>query len=276
MIISISRRGDIPRFQFEWFLERLADGFVDTVNPFNRNQVKRVSLLPDYAQVLVFWTRDPSVLLVHGKTLENMGYKWYCMTTLTGYPFSLETNPPDKALVLRALRELSGRFGSGRVFWRYDPVILSSVTARDFHLDNFRKLSQALKGAVTKVIISVYDEYPRAARRMARLEERGGFALLPMRDAALCFLPEVRELLRELSGIAREVGMSMQCCAEKEDLGGLGISGGACIDRGFIREQWGIEVSGRAKQREHCRCAPSIDIGTYGTCQAGCAYCYAR
>jgi hypothetical protein len=276
MVISVSRRGDIPRFQFEWFLERLAEGFVDVANPFNRNQVRRVSLSPGHAQVLVFWTRDPSALLVYGKNLENLGYKWYVMTTLTGYPPPLEANPPDKTLVLKVLRELSGCFGAGRVLWRYDPVLLSSVTTRDFHLANFKSLSRALKGAVTKVIISGYDEYTRAKRRMERLESRGGFSLLPMRDGALCFLPEVRELLGELSSIAREEGMSMQCCAEKEDLSSLGISGGACIDRDFIRGEWGIELTGRANQRRHCRCAPSIDIGSYGSCEAFCAYCYAR
>ncbi|MDA8425359.1 MAG: DUF1848 family protein, partial [Treponema sp.] len=29
-------------------------------------------------------------------------------------------------------------------------------------------------------------------------------------------------------------------------------------------------------QRPECRCAPSVDIGVYGACPAGCVYCYAN
>ena len=42
MIVSASRRTDIPRFYFEWFLNRLADGFVLVRNPMNFHQVSRV------------------------------------------------------------------------------------------------------------------------------------------------------------------------------------------------------------------------------------------
>jgi hypothetical protein len=276
MIISVSRRSDIPRFHFDWFLERLKEGFVDVANPFNRNQLRRVSLLPDSAEVIVFWTRDPSALLIHGKTLENLGYRWYVMVTLTGYPPLLEANPPDKTLVLRTLHELSGRFGPERVLWRYDPVFLSSLTTGAFHLSNFKALSQALKGAVTKVIISGYDEYPRARRRMERLEAGGRLRVEALRDEEGRFLGPARELLGELAALAKAAGMSMQSCAEEEDLTPLGITRGACIDRDFIRERWGIEAPGKANQRRHCCCAPSVDIGSYGPCPALCAYCYAR
>jgi hypothetical protein len=58
---------------------------------------------------------------------------------------------------------------------------------------------------------------------------------------------------------------------------GAGIRHGACIDGELIRELWGIETPGLDKnQRPHCRCAAGVDIGSYGTCAAGCVYCYAR
>jgi hypothetical protein len=71
--------------------------------------------------------------------------------------------------------------------------------------------------------------------------------------------------------------MAAYACAEAEDLAPLGIAAGACIDGGLIKELWGIEISGKDKnQRSHCRCAPSVDIGRYGSCPAACIYCYAR
>ncbi|MDR0389367.1 MAG: DUF1848 domain-containing protein [Spirochaetaceae bacterium] len=276
MIVSVSRRNDIPRFHFRWFLEKLEQGFVDVANPFNRNQIRRVSLLPSDAEILVFWTRDPSALLIYGKNLESLGYKWYCMTTLTAYPPQLEANPPEQALVLRGLHELSGRFGPERVLWRYDPLILSSLTTEDFHLANFKRLSGALKGAVRRVIVSGYDEYPRTRRRMEKLAAGEAFTMPPLRDQEGRFLPPAQSLLKKLAELAREAGMTMQSCAEKEDLSPLGISQGACIDRDLIKTLWNIEIPGKANQRKHCRCAPSVDIGSYGACPALCAYCYAR
>jgi hypothetical protein len=276
MIISVSRRSDIPRFHFDWFLERLREGFVDVANPFNRNQVRRVSLRPGDAELFVFWTRDPLTLLENGRRFEDLGYRWYVMTTLNAYPGELEENPPDRDRVIRSLRSLADQFGPDRVLWRYDPLMLNSLTTRDFHLANFEHLSRALRGAVTKVITSGYDEYTRARRRMERLESGGLLTVEALRDEEGRFLAPARDLLGKLAALAKEAGISMQSCAEKEDLAPLGITKGACIDRDFIRDFWGIEVSGRANQRRHCCCAPSIDIGSYGDCPARCAYCYAR
>ena len=45
-IISCSRRTDIPAFLMDWVTEKIKIGYVDVVNPFNRNQVSRVSLKP--------------------------------------------------------------------------------------------------------------------------------------------------------------------------------------------------------------------------------------
>ena len=44
MIISASRRTDIPAFYAEWMVRRLREGYCTVPNPFNRNQVSRISL----------------------------------------------------------------------------------------------------------------------------------------------------------------------------------------------------------------------------------------
>ncbi|HCC36764.1 MAG TPA: hypothetical protein DEQ14_03630, partial [Treponema sp.] len=94
MIVSVSRRCDIPRFQFDWFMERLEAGFVEVANPFNAGQIRRVSLLPKEAgmkleegvDAFVFWTRDPRNILANADELTRRGFPFYVMTTLTGYP----------------------------------------------------------------------------------------------------------------------------------------------------------------------------------------------
>jgi hypothetical protein len=82
--------------------------------------------------------------------------------------------------------------------------------------------------------------------------------------------------------------MKVLACAEPYDLSALGIEAGACVDSDLAASLWGAanggarnDVKGDAVakdsgQRRACRCSPSVDIGAYGTCPRGCAYCYAN
>jgi hypothetical protein len=277
MIISVSRRCDIPRFRFDWFLERLEAGFTDVVNPFNSRQIRRVSLLPADAEVFVFWTRDPRPILAHAGEMEGRGYRFYVMVTLTGYPAILEPHAPDTEAICAAMGELAEKIGPRRVIWRYDPVFLSSLSDTEFHRENFAALARRLGGKIRRVIISLYDEYGGAKRRTAALEKNSDLRVLPMSDGDGRLLPCLRELLGSMTRIAGEAGMEIQSCAEAAELAELGIAPGACIDGGLIRELWGIEAGGKDKnQRARCRCVSAADIGRYGSCPAGCVYCYAR
>ena len=279
MVISISRRCDIPRFKFDWFLERLDEGFVDVANPFNAAQLKRVSLAPEDADFFVFWTRDPRSILSGMAKLES--YPFYIMTTLTGYPKILEPNMPPPEEIIQAMKALAKKWGKKRIIWRYDPILLTSLTDAIFHRRNFAHLAASLCGTVERVIISMYDEYSGAKRRLLALEKDGLCETYPCCDHDGHFLPETKELLRELARIAADAGMEIQSCAE-EELSGLGIKPGACIDGELIWDILGKEKSipgmeHRDKnQRLLCRCAPSVDIGSYGSCPAACVYCYAR
>ena len=63
MIISASRRTDIPAFYSEWLINRVRHGFCLVPHPYNRNRIARVSLRPDDVTALVFWTKNPARLL---------------------------------------------------------------------------------------------------------------------------------------------------------------------------------------------------------------------
>jgi hypothetical protein len=292
MIISVSRRCDIPRFRFDWFMERLDAGFVDVQNPFNAAQVRRLSLLPagadaldarENAEALVFWTRDPGNILAHAEALESRGFPFYVMTSVTGYPAALEPNVPQAETVIQTMGMLAQKTGPERVIWRYDPLFLSDQTDGEFHRRNFTALAARLQGTVRRVIVSVYDEYPAAERRLLTMEKRGVLKRLAHYGPSAGekggsqkpLLPEVRELLAFFARAAAEAGMEIQSCAE-EDLAGTGIRPGACIDGELINKIRGkTGDTGRDKnQRPCCLCTRSVDIGTYGPCPAGCVYCY--
>ena len=279
MIISASRRCDIPRFKTDWLRERFDAGFADVANPFNSSQVKRVSLKPDDAGFLVFWTRDPGPLLNMRGILDS--YPFYIMVTLTNYPEIFEPNAPRLDDVIRTMAEFSQIWDPKRVIWRYDPVLLTSITEISFHKKNFANLAARLSGITEKVIISIYDEYAGAKRRLAVLEKENKIAVFPHCQADGSLQQEISDLLSELVLISKKAKMEIQSCAEK-DLAVPGISRGACIDGNLIDEILKAENKPAfpairdKNQRSGCLCVQSVDIGSYGACPAGCVYCYGR
>ena len=60
MIISASRRTDIPAAHAEWMFRRLREGFALVRNPMNPRSVSRVSLAREDVDGIVFWTKDPA------------------------------------------------------------------------------------------------------------------------------------------------------------------------------------------------------------------------
>ncbi|MDR2576404.1 MAG: DUF1848 domain-containing protein [Treponema sp.] len=278
MIISASRRCDIPRFCFDWFLQRLELGYVDVTNPFNAAQVRRVSLKPEDVDFLVFWTRDPRPLLA--AQLDQ--YPFYMMITLTGYPEILEPNVPPAVEIIQTIKTMSEKWGRKRVIWRYDPIFFSSLTDKAFHCRNFAELAAGLSGFVDRVIISVYDEYAGAKRRLSDLKKEQPIEILPHSAPDGSLTPELKNLVAELARIAAEAGIETRSCAEAEDLSYLGVKPGACIDGELINDILGTkdslsQIGSKDKnQRRNCRCISSVDIGSYGSCKAGCIYCYAQ
>lgn len=63
MIVSVSRRTDIPAIYSEWFFNRFKDGEVYIRNPFNRKQVSRVRLNRQAVDCFVFWSKNPKDMI---------------------------------------------------------------------------------------------------------------------------------------------------------------------------------------------------------------------
>lgn len=83
MIISASRRTDIPSYYSEWFFNRLKDGYAYVRNPMNPHRISEVSLSLDVVDGIVFWTKNPAPMLNRLDELRN--YTYYFQFTLTPY-----------------------------------------------------------------------------------------------------------------------------------------------------------------------------------------------
>lgn len=271
MIISASRRTDIPAFYSQWFMERIRQGGCAVPNPFNPQQVSQVSLGPDNVEAIVFWTRNPAPLQPHLAELDERGYRYLFQFTLTGYPALLEPHLPTLPQLLDTFRRLADQVGPERVLWRYDPILLSNLTPLDWHRQQVARLAQTLEGYTTRLTVSLFDPYRKALRRLAKL----GPSLQVQVPEGIT--PGLAALFTDLAQIAASSGMAIVSCAEPWDLQPYGIAPGACIDADYIEATLGVSVShARDKaQRPTCRCAQSKDIGMYNTCRHGCVYCYA-
>jgi len=258
-------------------MERIRVGVVETANPFNHRQIRRIPIVPikkgmtteEGVDAFIFWTREPGKILNNSDELTERGFPFYVMVTITGYPNVLEPSMTPTAKVLETTKKLAQKIGQDRVIWRYDPVITTSITDVNFHRENFNNLAKNLAGSVKRVIVSMFDEYKEALKRLQRLEENMVLQLSNNNNNTF-------RLLSDFAESAGSAGMEIQSCAEKEDYSEAGIKPGACIDAALIAKLCGTEFIGKDKnQRPNCLCCKSVDIGAYGVCAAHCVYCYA-
>ena len=117
MILSVSRRTDIPNHYSDWFFQRLEEGYVCVRNPINAHQVSRICLSPEALDMIVFWTKNPAPMLERLDELE--AYKYYFQFTLNGYGPDIEPGMPDADTVrVPVFRKLSEKIGKKRAVWR--------------------------------------------------------------------------------------------------------------------------------------------------------------
>ncbi|MDR1961596.1 MAG: DUF1848 domain-containing protein [Gracilibacteraceae bacterium] len=261
MIISASRRTDIPAYYAGWLFNRLKEGCVLVRNPANIHQVSRISLSPADVEGIVFWTKNPIPMLDKLALLRD--YAYYFQFTITSYGTDVEPNIPDKRkTMIPAFRHLSDLIGAGRVVWRYDPIMLGGGYTADYHFEFFEKTARQLSGYTKKCVISFVDHYRSMASRVKNLR------LLSITTE------NKQQIAQRLAEIARGYGLQIEACAEETDLSRFGLGRARCVDsRLFGRSA--VSAGKDKNQRSACDCDVSADIGMYDSCRGGCLYCYA-
>ncbi len=261
MILSVSRRTDIPAFYSEWFINRLREGYVLIPNPYNPNQLSRISLSPQKIDCIVFWTKNALPLLRKLDVIEDLGYKdYYFEFTITAYDDKVEKYLPQKENVIEVFQRLSDRVGTNRVDWRFDPIIINKQFTESWILNRFEQLCKSLAGYTNKCIISFIDIYRHI---------RPNFTEIPL---------TVKEnIVENLVNIASAYNLKLYMCSENQDYSSYGLYHSTCIDKEKIESIIGCKLNARKDigQRKNCGCIESIDIGVYNTCKHGCSYCYA-
>lgn len=265
MILSVSRRTDVPNYFSEWFYNRIKEGYFYVRNPMNLHQVSKISLSPENVDCIVFWTKNPTPMLNKLDCIKD--YKYYFQFTLTGYGKDIEPGLPHKKNVLiPTFQKLSEMIGKEKMIWRYDPILFTETYSEDYHSNAFREIASSLNGYCTKVVISFIDLYAKTKKNMKDIH---------MIDKEP---QDLYSFSARLSEIAKTNNMEIETCAELIDLTSCGIKHGSCINQKLIEKIIGcsIHVSRDKNQRTECGCVESVDIGAYNTCLSGCKYCYAN
>lgn len=264
MILSVSRRTDIPAFYSEWFYERVREGFVCVRNPMNANQVSRIPISPKVVDCIVFWTKNAAPMMDKLEQMEEFDY--YFQFTVNDYGRETEPYVPALSKRLETFMRLSEMIGRERVIWRYDPILFSDRYTPEYHFKSFEKIASALGAYTEKCVFSFVDVYP----------SKNGGSLNRM-NARWLSHEKLDRFAGELARIGKQNGLMLATCAEAVSLAKHGIEHNSCIDKALIERITGapLLVAGD-KQREHCGCAKCDDIGSYDTCPHGCIYCYAN
>jgi DNA repair photolyase len=294
IIVSASRRTDIPAFYAGWFIDRIKEGYLMTRNPFN-NQACFVSFTD--TRLIVFWTKNPEPLITYLPVLDRLNLDYYFHFTLNDYESEkYEARLPSVKDRIRSFIRLSSLIGKDKMVWRFDPLILSEHTGIGELLRRLESLGNHLATHTNRLVISFVDVM-RYKKVHANLLREGYFDVGSIAGAEFT----TGEKMELAGGLGAMLGkwkkmnpdFEVATCCEDVDLESHGIIHNKCIDDNLILKVFKQNEKlinyirqGREKsrggiwrdkgQRKNCLCIPSKDIGLYDTCPHLCAYCYAN
>jgi hypothetical protein len=281
IVISASRRTDIPAFFMPWFMQGIARGEFEVAHPFTR-RVSRVAATVPPVHTIVFWSKNFGPFLEggYGRRLQEMGYHLYFQFTLNPQNLLIEPHLPGLDRRIEQFQRLCDQFGPAAVNWRFDPICFYRFRGdglRNNVVDIDRIAEAAAVAGIRGCTTSFMDLYAKIAKRTAR---RPGFDFV---DPS----PEEKiNLLLTLESRMAAHGIGLFTCCESELLSALPahskIRAGACIASARLMELYGGNLSlardSGQRVKAGCECRASVDVGSYDRhrCRHNCLYCYAR
>ena len=281
IVISASRRTDIPAFYMKEFMKSIQDGYFRIVNPFNQKE-SLVPATPDKVHTIVFWSKDYTNL-IKGRFIERlreMGYHLFFNYTINSYNPLLEPCLPSLGHRLTQLEILCRETHPDTIFWRFDPICF-------YHFGNgkirhnrqdFLKIADAVSDlGIRHCITSFVDIYAKVRKRSAVLP---GFSF---------FDPPIEDKIKILLGMAGQLkkrNIGLFTCCENQILESVprdsGIKASSCVPNHYLAKLYGPDISLRKdtgqRIKSGCGCRISVDVGSYRNhpCYHNCLFCYAN
>ncbi len=262
LLLSASRRTDLPGFHAESCVQRI------------RDRIRRTRTRP--LAGVVFWSKHVDPFLPSGplhtlvrSELENPVLN----LTITGFGQTpIEPCAPALHGVLERLPDLVEAFHGEpwRIRWRFDPLLkgLSS-------LETFGEIAASVSSLGIPTCTFSFPAYRSLKGDLTKQFEDAGVERWQRQ--------EQQAFLSQMLRIASPLGIQLLSCAQPENASlGEGVGLAQCIPvdvlkRGFPLDR--LEVLKKDwSQRTHCTCIESEDIGDYVSdpCGGGCVYCYSK
>jgi hypothetical protein len=281
IVLSASRRTDIPAFYMPWFMDGIRNGAFAVKNPYS-GQTAAVPADAASVHSIVFWSKNvgPFLAADYGRTLRRMGYHLFFNFTVNSADPLLEPGVPPLRERLAQMTALARRFSPDAVQWRFDPVVVyRRPDGRTVdNLGDFDRIAAAAAACgITRCITSFMDHYPKTRRRWKDLSG-SGFVDPPTED-------KIDMLRRMAVGLSRH-GIALSTCCEKDLLAALPddvpVTPAACVPSDLLMRIYGGRLSLAADRGQRraagCGCRVSRDIGSYADhpCYHNCRFCYAN
>jgi hypothetical protein len=281
IVISASRRTDIPAFYMNNFMKDIRRGFFNITNPFNQKK-SVVMATPDKVHTIVFWSKDYTNF-IKGQFVESLGelgYNLFFNYTINSRDSILEPALPTLDHRLTQLETLAGIVGPEAIFWRFDPICYyrraDGKICHNRH--DFLKIADAISDlGIRYCITSFMDMYTKVQKRLSRVP---GFSFLdPPPENKINILQEMAQELKKRS-------IDLLTCCENQILESIpsrfGIKASSCIPNHYLAKLYGSDLSLRKDTGQRiklgCGCRVSVDIGSYRRqpCYHNCLFCYAN
>ena len=166
MIISASRRTDIPAFYAEWMVDRLREGYCTVAEPII--ETRSQDLRAEDVDAIVFWTRNSSPLMPYLEESDSRGYRYYFQDTILGYPREIDANDRRGNRYRRSV-SFQNDWARSRVIWHATPSSLRGY-APGVPPRNFQRLAESLRGHACQVGGQHRGHVPEDGERLKELE----------------------------------------------------------------------------------------------------------
>jgi hypothetical protein len=281
IILSVSRRSDIPAFYMDWFMTQIRKGFFEVTNPFNGKR-SMVPATPRDVHAIVLWSKDYGTFLDHGlgEQLNAKGYRLFFNFTVNSGMAELEPNVPELSHRLRQMETLCTRFDPRTVNWRFDPICFFRVDGgpEQNNLADFTRIADTASHlGISRCITSFMDHYPKIKKR-AIIGNHITFNDPPLEKKV--------EILLRMEKTLQKRDIALNTCCEKRVVAGLPpdstIAKSSCIPGRLLADLFPGKISLKKdtgqRQSGGCGCTVSKDVGSYRhhPCYHNCIFCYAN
>ncbi len=299
LVLSASRRTDIPGCYTSWFMDCISQGCFQVRQPFT-GKYRTIYVQPEHTHSIVFWSKNyaPFLSAKANTILTDKGFSLYFHFTINSENPLLEPNLPPLDRRLQQLETLVQAHGPDKIAWRFGPVCFyeDEKGHKGNNLDDFAAIARcAGRLGIGKCVVSFYDPYPKVKTRQQFLRSRS-------KKTVRMIVPDKAKQIRIIRKMADHIKpwkMTLALCSEKELFSAIcpeqdlfsppntdpapdNLVENACIDGRMLQKLYGgnpcLERDKGQRAASGCRCTQSVDIGSYNDhpCSHNCLFCYAR